>query len=371
MTPRQLFAPTSYPENRPVYFPHSNLPQEIVVIGGGTGNSTVLSGLSPYIREGLTAVVSPFDDGGGTGELRKAYPGTMAVGDLRQCAGAMAPDDAAKFLGFRFGEGEEADANVSGQTLGNLAILAALQQADGDMTEALSRIKRFFTIEGNITPVSHDNRRLRFELPDGTTINGEHNLEETQIPSLKGTKIGFDAEQTDISDEAEAAIKSADIVVIAPGDLYTSIGPNLAVRGMKEALKEAKVKMMISNLMNRDRHTVGFTTRDYVNEYTRIVGGRFIDRVIYNTGKLDRLDLADQRAVGSHPVRPDVKGLKADGYTVRGMDLLSRTRVAKDPKDKINHLRTEIRHDAGLVAGGIIGVYLNNGFGNKDRVRQS
>jgi uncharacterized cofD-like protein len=357
----------------PYNVPHSNLPRDIVVLGGGTGNSTVLTGLSEYRAEGLTAVVSPFDDGGGTGELRKAYPDSLAMGDLRQCAGAMAPENVQRLMGFRFGEGLESGVDISGQTLGNLALLAAFQQAGGNMTKALSEIKDVFQIEGNLTPVSHDNRILRFYLPNGTMIEGEHELEETEVPNLKGTRVAFaeekgtdtDADKTEISGEAEAAIKNADIVVLAPGDAYTSIGPNLAVRGMKEALQSAKVVMMISNLMNRNRHTVGFTTKDYVDEYTRIAGGRFIDRVIYNTGKLDPAALAAQKKTGSLPVRPDVKGLKADGYTVRGVDLLSRKTVEKNPNDPIAHLRTEIRHDSGKLAGAILNVYLNNGFAEK------
>jgi uncharacterized cofD-like protein len=365
--------------------PHSGLPQEIVVIGGGTGNSTVVRAFTqePLTGAGITAIPSTFDDGGGTGELRRVYSELPAVGDIRQCLAAMSglPDSVLGAFASRFDAGSESDRlNIEGQTLGNLVIAGIIKKKldeGGSFSDALKDVGKLLQIKGNVVAPSDDIRTLVFDLPDGTRIFGEHNAEEAKIPSFKGAKISYlEGHEEDgpvesrirpakISNEAKDAIASADIVLLAPGDLYTSIAPNLAVEGMGKALKAAKVVMMISNLMNRDRHTVGFTTADYVREYERIIGEQVIERVIYNTAKLDPVALEEQRRKGSSPVRPAVGKMRDLGYVVRGFDLLSRKRVAVDPNDALSATRSEIRHDPGKLGTAIMSVYLNNGFAEK------
>lgn len=358
------------------------LPRRIVVIGGGTGSATVVRAFTqdPFNGVGVTAIATTFDDGGGTGELRKVYPDLPAVGDLRQCFGAMSnlSPTVLRALASRFGGGASSKLNVEGQTLGNLMIARIIQtelQYGGTFSSALDIVSQLFQIKGNVAPPSNDIRTLVFNLSDGTRIFGEHTAEETKRDSFKGAKISFCAERKDgkgialrqavISDEADRAIREADVVILAPGDLYTSVGPNLAVKGMKEALGSARLVIMVSNLMNRDRHTVGFTTADYVEEYTRIIGAPVIDRVIYNTASLDPVALKAQASKGSFPVRPDLKRLQAEGYAVRGFDLLSRKRVAFDPHDAIAASRSEIRHSPAKLAAATLDVYLGNGFADK------
>jgi uncharacterized cofD-like protein len=347
-------------------------PEEIVVIGGGTGTSTVVSGLTakPYSGEGVTAIVNTFDDGGGTGELRRVYKDLPAVGDLRQCFAAMSrlSPGAQRALARRFGAGDISDnLNLKGQTQGNLLIASALQTElgqDGTFSSALEIIGELYQIKGNVVPASDDVRTLSFGLPNGRFIEGEHQAEEAKIKSFMGATISFNKE-TNISDEAEAAIKSADMVVLAPGDLYTSIGPNLVVQGMREALQEANVVVMIANLMNRDRHTRGFTALDYAREYTRLIGAEVIQRVIVNKEQLNPEALAEQRQDGSSPVRPNIRGLQKEGYTVRSFDLLSHDTVDLDPNDAISDSRSLIRHDPYKVASALFSVYVNNGFAGK------
>ncbi len=341
-------------------------PLNIVVIGGGTGNSTVLGGLKPYIYDGLTAVVNTFDDGGGTGKIRQEYGG-IAVGDLRQCARAMSDlsSDALGVLEGRYGPGTGmSDMNVYGQTVGNLLLDQAHQLFKGDPERTIAAYSDIYRIRGQVLPVSDDSRRLRITTVDGKVIEGEHEAEMTNTPSLMGAEVGFDGEAV-ISGQAEAAISNADMVVLAPGDLYTSIAPNLAVRGMKEALQKATAVVQVSNLMNRERHTADFTALDYAKEYERIIGARVIHRVLYNNASIPKDALKVQADFfGSYPVKADRDGLKAAGYRPMAKDLISHDDVIIDVNDALANTRSTIRHDGKKVAKALMAIYYGNGFGN-------
>lgn len=344
------------------------VPLKVVVIGGGTGNSTVLSGLKTWVGDGLTAIVNTFDDGGGTGKLRDEYVDLLAPGDLRQCLRALSnsPQEELTLLDHRFHEGsKEGSLGLHGQTLGNLIITAASQQNGGNFADALSLVGRMYNITGKVLPASHDNRRLEITLPDGQVIKGEHAAEMTELPSLKGARIGFNKEPTHISAEAKQAIEEADLVVLAPGDLYTSLAPCLVVDGMMEALQKATAVVLVCNLMNRSRHTASFTALDYAQEYERIIGAPVIDRVLYNTRALDEGSLDVQALEGSHPVVADQQALKQAGYTPVGKDLLSSQEVVRNSNDTLAATRSTIRHDPEKVALALMGIYFNNGFGEK------
>ena len=170
-----------------------------MVIGGGTGSSTVVRArMGPHsLGEGVTAIATTFDDGGGTGELRKVYPELPAVGDLRQCLDAMSQLSAGarRALASRFAGGGSSDALIlEGQTLGNLIIARAIQAelvAGGTFSSALDIIGEILQIKGHVAPPSDDIRTLVFDLPDGTKIYGEHEAEQALIPSFEGVKISF------------------------------------------------------------------------------------------------------------------------------------------------------------------------------------
>lgn len=346
--------------------PQNPVHLKVVVIGGGTGNSTVLSGLKAWVGDGLTAIVSTFDDGGGAGKLRAEFEGLMAVGDLRQCLRALsdAPQEELTLLEHRFHEGvQHGEFGLEGQTLGNLIITAASQQSNGNFADALSMVGRMYNIRGSVLPASHDSRRLKITLTNGQVILGEHQAEMTELPSLKGADIGFDASPTSISKEAKRAIEDADMVVLAPGDLYTSVAPNLAVKGMREALQKATAVVLVCNLMNRSRHTAGYSALDYALEYERIIGARVIDRVLYNTEELDQKPLKMQAREGSYPVLADSRALRKAGFTPVGKDLLSHEAVILNRHDQLASTRSTIRHDPEKVALALMGVYFNNGFG--------
>lgn len=323
----------------------------IAVIGGGTGNFTVLSGLKPEVGEGLTAIVSMADDGGSTGQLRDEY-GVLPPGDIRQCLVALsnASQEMRDLINYRIPKGITETGGLSGHTIGNLLIAAEQRLSDGDMNLALDRLGRIFDIEGRVLPVTLADRRLRVTTLGGRVIEGEHAVEEDQSYSLQGARVGFDKEPTPINERAEAAIAEADMVVIAPGDLYTSIAPALAVQGMREALKGARRVVQVANLMNRHRHTVGFTVADHAAEVERIVGAPVLDTVIYNTQQPNARTLRRYAKEGEYPLGVSAAELAAAHYQALGRPLLSGAQVKLDASDELAASRSLIRHDAQKMA---------------------
>lgn len=331
---------------------------QFVVIGGGTGNFTVLSGLRPHIGEGLTAVVGMADDGGSTGVLRDER-GVLPPGDVRQCLVALSnsPQETRDFFNHRLSKGKTENSGLAGHTIGNIMIAGAQEMMDGDINAALDMVGRVFDIKGRVIPATVDDRRLRLTTVDGEVIEGEHVAEESSIPSLRGAKVGFDVEPTKINERAEAAIKEADLVVIAPGDLYTSIAPALAVRGMREALKASQGVVQVANLMNRERHTAGFSVSTHASEIERIVGEPVLGHVIYNTEEPDKETLARYAGQGEYLVEADLDELARATYHAIGKPLLSHAEVKLDPNDAIAATRSLIRHDPQKVAHALLGVY--------------
>lgn len=325
----------------------------ITVIGGGTGNFTVLTGLKPLVGDGLTAVVNMVDDGGSTGILRDQY-GVLPAGDARQCLVALsnAEQDVRDLFNQRLGED---DGYGAAHNVGNMLFVAA-EHLKGDYAGALKLLSRFLSITGQVLPVTNDNRRLKLTTLDGVVIIGEHQAELNDIQSLEGATVGFNKDSTEINPEAEAAIKQSELVVIAPGDLYTSIAPALAVRGMKESLNGVPV-IHLSNLMNRDRHTVGFDVSKHSCEIERIIGAQVLSAVLYNTtlpskALVDRYLKKDEKLV-----QADLAKLGSAHYEAVGRDLISSKVASVDSKDIIGNTRSLIRHDPVKLARAIMSIY--------------
>lgn len=334
----------------------------VAVIGGGTGNFTVLSGLRPVLGEKVSAIVNVVDDGGSTGMLRDQY-GSLPAGDARQCLVALSEEstDMRDLFNFRFPDGREGveGLKMNGQNLGNLVISAA-EHITGDYTEAIKMVSRVLNISGRVIPVTRDNRRLVLTLPSGEEIHGEHIAEETNIPSLKGSKVGFNINPTTINPEADEAIRNADLTVIAPGDFYTSIAPALAPEGMKEALQATKHVVLFTNLMNRSRHTAGFTVADFVEETHRVIGDDVIDYVVYNTERPSQETLSRYAGEDEYVVSYDIDELAGAKYTAIGRKLLSHLAIEIDPKDILGKTRSLIRHDPLKIARAVLAInYLN------------
>lgn len=233
----------------------------IVVIGGGTGVFTVLSGLRKYSLD-LSAVVSMADDGGSTGVLREEF-GVLPPGDIRRVLVAMAHADnrlLSELFNYRFAEG-----GLKGHAFGNI-MLTALTRLTGSFEDAIYEASRILRVRGTVIPVTLDNVRLCAKLENGTVIRGETNID---IPKHDGRlrikKLWLDPVAR-LNKKAHKAILAADMVVIGPGDLYTSILPNLVVGGMREAIQKSKAKKVyVVNLMTKWGETNGFSAADFVH----------------------------------------------------------------------------------------------------------
>lgn len=253
--------------------------KKIVVIGGGTGVFTVLSGLKKYFVD-LTAVVTMADDGGSTGVLREEF-GILPPGDIRRALIALSYSDnkiLADLFNYRFKTGR----GLSGHTFGNL-MLTALERVTGNFERAVAEAGKILGVKGRVLPVTLKTTYLCAQLEDGSIIYGESNVD---IPkhdgNLKVEKVWLDPPAS-LNPKVGQAIASADAVIIGPGDLYTSIVPNLLVRGMKNALKKTRGKIFyFVNLMTKYGETNNFNASDFVSVIERYVGKGVIDYAVIN-----------------------------------------------------------------------------------------
>jgi uncharacterized cofD-like protein len=306
--------------------------KKVVIIGGGNGTSTLIKGLRG--KADLTAIVSMADDGGSTGQLRREL-GASPAGDVRQCLVALSDSpDLQKLFSYRFDAG-----SLDGHSFGNL-FLAAAERTTGGFEQAIQLAEKILDAKGNVLPVTTDNVHLVLE--DGQEISGVYQIANT---TLTQPKLRLEPSGT-ILPTAHKAIMEADLVVIAPGNLYGSIAPALLVGGVGEALKQTSAKVVyVCNLVNRNNHTQGFKVSDYADEIERFVGAEVLDYMMYNNRPIE----SGVRDTESE-VTFDEQELKKVHYKAIGLALVDKTPAVVDPNDKIPHIRSLVRHDAEAVA---------------------
>ena len=323
----------------------------IVVIGGGTGSFTLLSGLKNYTPN-ITALVNMVDDGGSTGQLRDEL-GVLPAGDVRQCLVALSTSPKVRDLfNYRFDEG-----SLKGHAFGNL-FMAALEKMTGNFTEAVKVAGEVLNIRGRVEPITFDNITLVTRLADGTVVRGQHEAESLIIPV--GERPWLDLEPTArINPQARQAILNADLVVIAPGLLYGSLAPALLVSGVTRALAETKAKKVyVCNLVNKPGQTDEFTVADYASEIERFAGVK-LDHVLYNNHRPSQ-ELIDRYAKdGEMLVEWNKEELKKKHFYASGKRLIAdevweNTNAASDP---LAAQRSLIRHDADRVARELMRIY--------------
>lgn len=247
--------------------------KKIVVIGGGTGTFTVLSGLKKYPLD-LTAIVAMSDDGGSTGVLRDEL-GVLPPGDVRNCLVALSTSDRLMraLMGYRFEKGK-----LKGHSFGNL-LLSALEKVTGSFDHAVEKASDILRTKGRVIPATLDTVTLVAQVGN-RTVRGEEKIQNTKLNgSLKDLWLEPHGRA---NPKALEAIRSADAIVIAPGNLYASLVPNLLVRGIPEAIRRSKAKkIFVCNLMTKAEHTRGFSVADYTATLEKYLGSS-VDIVVYN-----------------------------------------------------------------------------------------
>ena len=251
-----------------------------VVIGGGTGTFMQLCGLKEHHVD-LSVIVSMADDGGSTGDLRDQY-GVLPPGDVRRALVALsqASTELRELFNYRFSSGD-----FAGHSFGNL-FLSVLEKIKGDFGSAVLEASRILSVRGKVIPVTLNNVRLHARLMDGSIIRGETNIDIPRGKRRSPIAKVWLSPRAAIYDAAEQALRTADVIVIGPGDLFTSLIPNLLVDGMPEAIRRSRAKKVyVCNLMTKFGETHDFTAMDFVQNIERYLGKNVLDAIIFNTKK--------------------------------------------------------------------------------------
>lgn len=330
---------------------NSGAKKNIVVIGGGTGTYTILTGLKRYVDTiNLTAIVAMTDSGGSTGRLRDEF-GYLPVGDVRMALTALAREDdehdalLRKLFIHRFAT----NGDISGHNFGSL-FLVALTDILGSEEAAIHAASRVLRVCGTVLPVTHEKVNLVAEYSDGERIVGEHEIDE---PNESNSERNITAlsitPHASLNVKAREALLAADVIIFGPGDLYTSVLANCVVDGFTETLTQAKGKMVyVSNLMTKFGQTTGMGVTEHVQELARY-SGRVPDFVFVNETILPRDLLSRYEGEHEYPVVLDYKGLESE---VIARDFLASEEVVRSKGDVLK--RSLIRHDPHKLAEAIM-----------------
>jgi len=252
--------------------------KKIVILGGGTGQSTLLRGLKQFPLD-ISAVVSVCDDGRSTGRLREEF-NTFAVGDIRKVIAALSETEPLfeELLNYRF----ETTSDLNGHAVGNL-LLTALCNIAGNMQEGIETIGKVLKIKGKVLPFTLESPILIGKMKDGSIIKGEHNITESeqQIDSVYYEK------EVKVNPNVLKAIKEADLIILSMGSLYTSIIPDLLSKELLNTIDNSKAKIMyVCNMMTQPGETDGYKVSDHVKVLNKYLGKKKIDIVIANDGEI-------------------------------------------------------------------------------------
>lgn len=289
--------------------------KNVVVIGGGTGLSTLLRGLKLFPMN-ITAIVTVADDGSSTGRLRREFD-IPAVGDLRNVFVSLSEVEplVEDLLQYRFDTYSDLDKHA----LGNL-LLTAMYNITGSLTESLDSLSKIFNIKGRVLPFTEDKPTLVAKMSDGTIVEGEDSI--TKAGKVIDT-IGYKNKVT-VTSEVIKAIEEADLIILGIGSLFTSVIPNLLSDDMKKALKKAKAKKMyIANIMSQHGETDGYSVSDCIKQLNKYVDKKFIDVVLVNSKKVPSEILKLYEEEQSAPILVDKDNIQKMGVKIITSDLLN------------------------------------------------
>ena len=298
----------------------------VVALGGGTGLSTLLQGLKEYTSN-ITAIVTVADDGGSSGRLREEFD-MLPPGDIRNCLVALA--DVEPLMGrlfqFRFKEGE----GLKDHSFGNL-FLTAMMKVTGDFEKAVKESSKVLAIRGSVIPSTLSRITLVAEYQDGTRTIGESNIPNAST-SIK--RLYIRPSDCKATRDAIEAIKRADIILLGPGSLYTSIMPNILIPDIYSEIAASKaLRVYISNVMTQHGETNGYTASKHLKAILAHTSPDAITHCIVNTGKVPENLLDKYKEKKAYPVTPDAEAIEKMGYkTIRANVISTRDYIRHDPQ---------------------------------------
>ena len=286
--------------------------KKVVVLGGGTGSSTLVRGLKEFPVD-LTAIVSVCDDGSSTGVLREEF-GIPAVGDIRRVLVALSETEplVMELFNYRF----HTKSDLDGHTVGNL-LLTASSEITGNLSDGIEALSKVFNLKGKVVPLTEDNVVLMGEMEDGSIVEGEHKI----TASKNQIKRVYYKEEPVPTKQAVKAIEEAELIVLSMGSLFTSIIPNLICDEIRHAIDRSSGKVMyVCNMVTQPGETEKFKVSDHVRLLNQYLGNHKIDVVIANDGKIDE-DMAKryESLEQKDPVELDLEGtVKQVGKVICG-----------------------------------------------------
>ena len=296
--------------------------RKVVVLGGGTGSSTLLRGLKEFPLD-ITAIVSVCDDGRSTGVLREEFS-IPAVGDIRRVLAALSETEplVMELFNYRF----HTTSDLDGHTVGNL-LLTASSEITGNLSDGIEALSKVFNLKGKVVPLTEDNVVLMGEMEDGSIIEGEHHITEYGS-SIKSV---YYKEEPIPTKEAVKALEEADLIVLSMGSLFTSIIPNLICNGIINAIDRSNAKIMyVCNMVTQPGETEDFKVSDHIKLLNLYLGKHKVDVVLANNGEIDAemakryesLEQKDPVALDLEQTKAIVEKVIADDYVTVKNNLL-------------------------------------------------
>lgn len=325
---------------------HKGKKKKITVIGGGTGTYTVLSGLKKYDLD-LAAIISMMDSGGSNRIIRDEF-GLLPTSDIRQCIVALASEKSHEDLRKLFTYRYESGIGISGMTFGNL-FMAALTDIYGSQKKAIKKTCQMLQVKGDILPVTYDDVHLVARYDNGKQVLGEHYIDEPDEALGKQKIVELEViPKAKANNDAVDAIMDSDLVVLGPGDLFTSIVCNLVIDGIPDAIKKTKAKVLyVVNLMTRFGQTTEFTATDHLETLEKYLGKGSVDFCLINkNGTIPKSVLDRYKEENAYPVEDDLDQRK-DIQIIRAK-VISNEVYQKPKSDKLQ--RSLIRHDPDKLA---------------------
>ncbi len=322
-----------------------------MAIGGGSGLAVLLRGLKTHFErpDQLTAVVTVADDGGSSGRLRREL-GVLPPGDIRSCLVALADDEdlLARLFQYRFrplGEtGEDVGGGLAGHSFGNL-FLTALTDITGDFYQAILTVESILSVRGRILPATLSDIRLSAVGQSGTAYLGESAIGRS---GERLVDLGLEPASAAAFPPAVAALERADLILLGPGSLYTSVLPNLLIPGIREACSRSPAPvMLVLNLMTQPGETDHMTALDHLAAIEEHAGPNVVDAVLVNKAPLPLAHLEHYAEAGSETVEIDRAAIAARGVEVVERDLLAREELIRHDPVKLAAALLELAASAG------------------------